>query len=92
MASGDGKIRKDDLVESGASSVYKELADDGIKNIKRLATELDNLSKSLKKVGISEKEVSDINKKTSKSLNELADSSKQVESANTKATKSQKKI
>ena len=90
MASQDGKIRKDDLVESGSLGVYKQLADEGVKNIKRLTQELDTYAKALNKVGITTKEIDSINQKTNTTLKKVATETDKVSDANNKAASATK--
>lgn len=90
MASQDGKIRKEDLVQSGALGVYDELKNKAIPTLKAIIKEMDTLAKAQGKVGVS---LSNSSKLYETSTNKLKAAVKTINSATTatnRLSKSQK--
>ena len=90
MASQDGKIRKDDLVEKGTESVYKDLENQAVSSIKAITKELDNLSKQQSKLGLSTKDIASLQKQQRIELNKLSIEAKKAATANLKVNQARK--
>ena len=93
----DGKIRKDDLVEKGAVKVYEDLKNSAVSSIKAITQELAKLDKEQRKLGLSTKDIADVQKKQRIEINRLtiaakkaAEAEKLLESAHKKVTKALK--
>ncbi len=83
----DGKIRKSDLLESGAENVYDQLSQKATKAIKEITLALDKLDKEQKKLGLSTKDIISIEKQRSIETKKAEKAIKAKEVAEAKSAK-----
>jgi len=77
----DGKIRKDDLVEKGAPSVYKDLESQAVKSIEAITVALDGLAKKQSELGVSTKDIINLEKQQANELKKLEAEVRKLEQA-----------